>query len=168
MADRSKLRALLRGKNVFLDGIGMIGRTGEVEPPEVEFEQMEDGNMSRYVDTGLLKPMECKLTVVDLHDAVFDAVGKRLRDLATFVIKSSFATADGEKSVYFEIGGQVKKQSFDNLKDAGKESGIPLEISVVRYRLEIGGEEIYEIDTDEQICKIRGTDHYATLRQHTM
>lgn len=168
MANRQNLRSILRGRNVFVEGIGFIGRVGDIEPPKVEFEQAEDGNMGRKVDTGLLKPMECKIVLYDLHEVIFDAVGRRLQEIASFVIKSSMATNAGEQMVYFEIGGQVTSQEFDNLKETSKESGISLEVSVVRYKLEIGGKEHYDIDADAMICKINGTDHYATLRKHTL
>jgi P2 family phage contractile tail tube protein len=165
MTNRANLRAVLRGKNVYVEGIGFLGRVGDIELPKIEFEMAEDGNMSRKVDTGLLKPMEAKIAVYDLDSVLFEVVGSRLRDMASFVIKSSMATSTGEQSVYCEITGQVSSQEFDNLKDAGKESGIPLEISVVRYRLEIDGKPKYNIDADAMVCEINGKDHYATLRK---
>ena len=168
MVDRTNLRSILRGRNVFVQGIGFIGRVGDIEPPKIEFEQAEDGNMSRKVDSGLLKPMECKIVLYDLNEVIFEAVGKRLRETASFVIKSSMATNAGEQMVYFEIAGHVSTQEFDNLKDNGKESGVNLQIEVARYKLEIGGVERYNINPDAMVCVIDGKDHYATLRQHTM
>jgi len=168
MADRQNLRAMLRGKNVFVEGVGFIGRVGDIEPPKIEFEMAEDGNMGRNVDSGLLKAMECKITVYDFNEVLFGAVGKRLQGTASFVIKSSMATNDGQTPVYFEVAGQVKAQEFDNLKDTSKESGVSLDISVVRYKLEIGGKEHYDIDTDAMVCKIAGVDHFDTLRKQVM
>ena len=168
MADRLNVRSILRGRNVFINGIGHVGRVGDIEPPKVEFEQADDGNMGRKLDTGLLKPMTCKLVLYDLNSVLFEAIGRRLRDTASFVIKSSLATSAGEQMVYFEIAGQIISQEFDNLKENGKESGVVLEVSVVRYKLEIGGIERYNINTDAMVCIIDGKDHYATLRHHTM
>lgn len=166
--DRKNLRAVLRGQNVFVEGLGFIGKVGDIEPPKVEFEMAEDGNMSRNVDTGLLKPMESEIQIYDLNKALFASIGKRLGNTASFVIKASVADGNTENQVYFEMAAQVKSQEWENLKEDGKESGVKLSLSVVRYKLEINGDEQYDIDTDAMICKINGTDHYETLRKHIM
>ena len=166
--DRKNLLAILRGQNVFVEGIGFIGKVGDITPPKVEFEMAEDGNMSRTIDSGLLKPLESEILLYDLNTTLFASVGKRLGDTASYVIKASMADGSTENQVYFELAAQVKTQEWENLKEDGKESGVKLSLSVIRYKLEINGKEQYDIDTDAMICKINGTDHYETLRKHIM
>jgi P2 family phage contractile tail tube protein len=166
--ERGNLRSVLRGRNVFVQGIGFVGTVGDIEPPVVKFKQAEDGNLGRNVDSGLLEPMECKLTIFDVNQVIFEAVGKRLGDLASFVIKSSIVAGGKETPVYFEIGAQVTEQEWENMKETAKETGINLTLSVIQYKLEIDGKEHYDIDADRYICKINGKDHFETLRKQIM
>jgi len=162
---RRNLKMILRGQNVFLEGSGFLGKVGDIEPPKVEFEMVEDGNMGRKIDTGLLKPMECKLGLFDVNAIIYQTVGKRLNDTASFVIKQSTASASGESQVYFEIGGQVETHEPEG-KEVGKETGNTLTVAITTYKLEIDGKEMYDIDVDNYICKIDGVDHYETLRKN--
>ena len=164
MATRANLQAILRGQNVYVEGIGFLGRVGEIEPPKVEFEMVEDGNMGRKVDTGLLKPMETKITILDLNPVLYEAVGKRLRETASVVIKRSVASNKKEEQVYFEVSGHIETEESEG-KEVGKETGTVLTVSVVTYKLELGGTEMYDIDTDNYVCKINGVDKYETLRK---
>ncbi|ADV47018.1 phage major tail tube protein [Nitratifractor salsuginis] len=166
--DRANLRHILRGRNVFVQGVGFVGTVGDVEPPVVKFKQAEDGNLGRNIDSGLLEPMECKLTIFDLNPVIFEAVGKRLGELASFVIKSSIVSGSKEIPVYFEVGAHVTEQEWENLKETGKETGINLTLNVVQYKLEIDGKEHYDIDADRYICKIDGKDHFENLRKQIM
>jgi len=165
---RTNLRNILRGQNLFVEGVGNIGKVGDIEPPKVEFEMAEDGNMSRKVDTGLLKPMEAKFTVYDINPVLYAAVGKRLGDTASFVVKASVVEGNKHKQVLFEATGQVESQEQEGTKEAGKETGMVFNVAVTAYRLEIDGTQVYDIDVDRYICKIDGKDHMDTLRKQIM
>ena len=165
---RTNLRNILRGQNLFVEGIGNIGKVGDLETPKVEFEMAEDGNMGRKVDTGLLKPLEAKFTIYSVNPILYAAVGKRLGDTASFVIKASVVDGNVQKQVLYEVTGQVSSQEQEGTKEAGKEAGIILDVAVTAYKLEINGTEVYDIDTDRYICKLSGKDHYETLRQQIM
>ena len=164
---RTNLKTILRGQNVFVEGIGFIGKLGDIEPPKVEFEMVEDGNMGRKIDTGLIKPMESKLVLYEVNAAIYQSVGKRLNETASFIVKQSVANERGEAQVYFEISGQVSTQEPEG-KEVGKEIGNALTVAVTGYKLEINGAEQYDIDVDNYICKIDGKDHYETLRKQLM
>lgn len=168
MMNRTNLRSALRGLSVFVEGIGFLGKVGDIETPAVEFEMIEDGNMGRKIDTGLLKPMEAKITIYDHNELLIQVVGKRLRETASFVIKTSTASDKKEQNIYIEITAHVEKQEMENPKEAGKETGITLSLAVTGYKLEIDGKEVYDLDVDRYICKIDGKDHYETLRKHLM
>jgi len=167
MLARKNLKAILRGRNVNVEGIGFIGRVGDIETPKVEFLTVEDGNMGREVDTGLLKPMECKITIYDVNEYLIGIVKKRLKETANITIRESVASDGGEKQILFSINGQVKVQEDDS-KEAGKERGVSLTISVVTYELEYAGRKLYDIDTDAYRCVIDGEDIFANLRANIM
>ena len=159
------LAGLLRGKDIFVEGIGFIGKTGEIDLPKVKFKQTEVNGQP--IDTGLLEPLEASLEVLELNEVLYDAVGKRLNELATFVIKASSVSNSKETSIYVEIGAWVKEDEL-LLNNLGEKVGAKLTLNVQTYRLEVDGKEMYNIDIPGYICKIRGKDHYETLRKHIM
>lgn len=161
----NNLAAILRGKNVFVQGVGFIGKVGDIELPEVTFKQADVNGQD--VDTGLLDKLEGKITIYEFNEILFEAVEKRLNDTATFVIKASVVNSGVETSIYVEIGAWVKKQGFE-LKNAAENAGVTLELNIQTYRLEIDGKEVYNIDIPNNICKINGSDKYDTLRKHIM
>jgi len=163
MLTRKNLKAILRGRNVKVEGIGFLGKVGDIEPPKVEFNMVEDGNMGRKVDTALLKPMECKITIFDANPHLIKVVGKRLKETANFVIQESVATDKGEIKVLFSVTGQVETQESVS-KEVAKEYGETLTISVVAYELEVDGKKLYDIDVDAYKCIIDGKDYYEELR----
>ena len=167
MLTRKNLKAILRGQNVNVEGIGFIGKIGEIEPPKVEFEMVEDGNMGRKVDTALLKPLECKMTLYDVNDYLIGVVAKRLNETASFVVRESVATDKGEKKILFSINGQVNVQE-EASKEVGKEWGVTLTIAVVSYELEWDGKQLYDIDVDSYKCIVNGKDINADLRANLM
>jgi hypothetical protein len=157
--------ALLRGKDVFVEGVGFIGKVGDIELPKISFKQADVNNMK--IDTGVLEPMEAKLTLNELNDILWTAVSKRLKDMPTFVVKAS-AVSDGvETSIYVEMSGWVS-ESENPVKNVGDAIEVTLNINVQTYRLEIDGKEKYGIDIPNYICKIDGVDTYETLRKHIM
>ncbi len=167
MLTRKNLKSILRGKNIYVEGFGFIGKIGDIEPPKVEFEMVEDGNMGRNIDTALLKSMECKLTIYEPNEFLISAVAKRLNETANFIVRESVATDSGEKQILFSIDGQVKIQEED-AKEVGKEWGNTLTISVVSYELEWDGKKLYDIDVDAYKAVIDGKDIFEKLRANLL
>ena len=159
------LSGLLRGKDIFVEGVGFIGKTGDIELPKIKFKQAEINGHS--IDTGLLEPLEANVEVLELNDVLWDAVGKRINELATFVIKASSVSNSKETNIYVEIGAWVKEDSVE-MNNLAEKVGVKLTLNVQTYRLEIDGKEHYGIDLPNYICKINGKDHYETLRKHIM
>ncbi len=157
------LAGLLRGKDVFVEGVGFLGRTGDIELPKVKFKQTEVNG--RNHDTGLLEPMEAKLEILEYNSVIWQAVSKRINELATFVIKASVISNSKETAIYCEIGGWVSEDDAA-LNTVGDKTGIKLTIDVQTYTLEIDGAQAYKIDIPNYICTIGGADKYATLRSH--
>ncbi|NPA64849.1 MAG: hypothetical protein GXO16_07730 [Epsilonproteobacteria bacterium] len=157
------LAGLLRGKDVFVEGVGFLGRTGDIELPKVKFKQTEVNG--RNHDTGLLEPLEAQLEILEFNPVIWQAVQKRINELATFVIKASVISNSKETAIYCEIGGWVSQDegAFNNV---GDKAGIKLTIDVQTYTLEIDGAQAYKIDIPNYICTIGGADKYATLRSH--
>jgi len=157
------LASILRGQRVFVEAVGFVGTTGKVTPPEVEWEQAEVAG--REIDTALLKPMEASLELHSMDTILWTAAKKRLGEGASFVIKRSITSGGKEQSVYFEIGGWVKKQG-GNDGDVGKEDTTKVDINVQQYKLEVGGKVLYDIDLENDIAIIDGKDVYDKLRKH--
>jgi len=167
MLTRKNIKAILRGRNIKVEGIGFLGKVGDIEPPKVEFLMVEDGNIGRKVDTSLLKPMECKITIYDASPYIITTVGKRLRETANFIIQESVATDKGESKLFFSVTGQVEVHEHSS-KEVAKEYGETLTISVVAYKFELNNKILYDIDPDNYKCIIDGKDHYAELKANIL
>ncbi len=154
----------LVGQQVFVEGVGFIGTTKDIELPSVKFKQVEVNGHN--VDSGLLEPMEAKIEVAEYNPILWEAVRKRSHEMATFVIKKSVRDRTKKLGIYVEIGGWVTEQGFPG--KISETDSITLTINVQTYRLEVDGKEMYNIDIPNYICKINGVDEYEELRKHIM
>ena len=156
---------VLRGQEVFVEGIGFIGKLQKVELPKVEFAVAEAAN-GCPVDTGLLEKLEAQIEVAEHNQVLFQSVGKRLGETASVVVKKLTDGGGKGNRVLLEIGGWVKTQEFGDSKVKEVDT-VGLSFTVLTYKLEIDGKTLYEIDIPNGICKIDGVDHYDAIRRAT-
>jgi uncharacterized protein len=161
--------SVLRGQEVFIEGVGFIGKLMKAEMPKLDFDSVEHtaGGMTRSVDTGLLKAMEFKVEISDYDPLIFDTVAKRFGETTHLAVKKYIVNGESKKGASIRVAGNIKTQEFSN-PDVGKEETITLTMAVSQYVLEVDGEEMYNIDTDNYILKINGNDLLSDLRHQIM
>ena len=159
------LAQVLRGQEVFVEGVGFIGKLEKIELPKVEFKIAQAANGCE-VDSGRLDKLETKVEIAEHNPVLWEAVGKRLGETASIVIKKLTDGGGKSNKILVEMGGWIKTQEFGNAKVAEIDT-VNLSMSVISYKLEIDGKPVYEIDLPNGICKINGKDHYDAIRRAT-
>ena len=162
--DTANLAAVLREKNVFIEGVGFVGRVGSVDLPEVSFKQEEING--RKIDTALLEPMEAKIEIYEVNEVLWSAFNKRIDELASFVVRESIVNNGVKTPLYFELGGWIDKLK-DKSEKPGEGRSVEISLNVQVYKVELNGKVLNDIDIGNYICNIGGKDIYSEIRQHT-
>lgn len=160
----------LTNANVYFDGANWLGKVEEVGLPEVALKQIEHKAIGMHgtleIPTGMDK-MELKMKWSSLLP---DALKKASNGYQAFEfqVRSSLEEYEGgtrttESSVVANFRGRPKNVpavSFKQHENVDAETMFAVDY----YKLEIGGESIYEIDATNNIYKVNGVDLLATYR----
>jgi len=156
----------IRNFNAFVDGVSYFGRVAEGTLPQVKIQTEAhrgagmDGPVG--IDMGT-EGMTSDMTFADWPVDVMKMVGTTQR----FVFRPAAQSAEGggdADTIIATVGGMVTAPETDALKP-GEGSKLKLVMDVRYYRLEINGEEIWEIDLAAGIRKIGGVDQLAEIRR---
>lgn len=158
---------VLRNFNAFVNGVGYAGRISEAELPElsVKTDEYRGGgqDIGAEIDLGM-EPMSATLKFGEYIADVLKTFGK-MDGLATRITLKGAIQRDGETAVpvVAELHGGVKKSSLGSWKP-GEGAEHEMEMSVRYYKLTIANDLIYEIDVDNMVRNIGGTDELASIR----
>lgn len=158
---------VLKNFNLFVDGRGYAGRIDELELPEltVKTEEHRAGGMDAPIDIDLgLEAMEATATLSDYDENVIRLFGLA-NGSAVQVTARGAMQRDGEAvvPVVCNLRGSIKGMATGSWA-AGEKATLELTFAVRYYRLEIGGENLIEIDVENMIRKIGGTDQLEGIR----
>lgn len=163
---KNRNRQIWRDMNILVNGIGNLGVSKSVEVPKLEFLTNErDGAMAMEEVIPLLKALNAKIVLNEYNDEAFSATAQQFGSAPMFVCKGSTVQGDLKDSVLIMLKGRVKVLE-NPVPDRGKEVEMTLEIAITAYSLEINGVKKIDIDVENMICSINGTDLYAELRNH--
>ena len=156
--------------NVWINGKHHLGVSSKVKLPTIEFLKTEQkaGGFERELFNGILGKMEGELVFRVFSDKAFNA--------AKLSYQSSDHTEILIKASYYQNGKKYPIVAFwqgnanieDKELEAGGEVERTLKMSLVFAQLTIDGKEEYQIDSDNMICIVDGTDLLADLRGQIM
>lgn len=158
---------VLRNINLFVDGHGYAGRVMELTLPKlnIKVEEYRAGGMDAAVeiDQGMEK-MECDFSLDSVDIEVLKRWGLAPGNAVPMTFRGAVESQDGTvKSVIARIRGQIKSIDFGAWK-AGEKSTLKAMAAVYRYTLEIDGETIHDIDPENMIRTVNGTDQIEARR----
>lgn len=160
----------LTNANVYFDGQNWLGKVEEVNLPEVATKQIEHKAIGMHgtveIPTGFDK-MEVKMKWSSILPDAMKKVGNAF-EAFNFQVRSSLeeyqaGTRTGEASVVAFFRGRSKNlpnADFKQHENVDAETNFAVDY----YKLEIGGETIFEIDVTNNIYKVDGVDLLATYR----
>lgn len=158
---------ILKNVNLFVDGRGYAGQVAEVNLPKltVKMEEHRDGGMDApaEIDMGLEK-LECDWSTSSIDADLLRRWGVAPGNLAPVTFRGALESEDGTVTpVVASVRGQVKEIDWGTWKTGEK---VPLKcmMAVRYYKFEHDGTVIHEIDVDNMIRMIDGTDRLQEQR----
>lgn len=158
---------LLKNVNLFVDGRGYAGQVMEANLPKltVKMEEHRDGGMDApaEIDMGMEK-LECDFSTSNIDPELLRSWGLAAGSLVPVTFRGALESEDGSVApVVCQVRGRVKEVDFGTWKPGEK---VPLKCSMaVRYyKYQHDGRDLIEIDVDNMVRKINGTDVLALQR----
>lgn len=154
----------LTGMTAFIDGIGLLGTVKTVALPKVEHlrETVTAGGFERSVGTGVLKAMECEITLSEYNETIYNAWLSAI----PIVIKGSFKDRGESYPVMAIVKGE--RDVDDGTWETGKEVERKIKVYVDFYSLTINNVPQVLLDVDNMIAMIQGKDYLAEMRSHIL
>lgn len=158
---------VLRNFNAFVNGVSYAGRVDEVELPEfsVKTEEHRAGGLDAPVEIDLgMEAMSAKLTMAEAVADLIKTFG-RMDGSATRLQFRGAIQRDGETAIplIVDMHGGMKKLTLGSWK-AGDKATVEHEMSIRYVRINLGGEDLIEIDVDNMTRVIGGVDELASIR----
>lgn len=159
---------ILKNFNAFVNGRGMAGVIEELELPEIAFkmEGFRAGGMDGETELDMgQEAMTAKYTFADPDPENLKLVGLVSGNPARVTARGSFVR-DSDNSriaVVAEMGGKFKKLGLGTWK-AGEKASHEYEHALNYFRLNVGGEDVIEIDILNMKRIIGGVDQLAGIR----
>jgi P2 family phage contractile tail tube protein len=163
----TKIPQTMTGSSVFIEGVGFLGTSKEIELPKIEFETWESkaGLMVRKIDSGILKAMTTKIVMEQYNDVYFSALGKRWKNNVGIYAKQNIAP--NNIPIVATFRGSISSMQMPKMELA-KEVNITIELNTWFYKFEIEGNEKLLIDLENMILQIDGEDKYADIRANVL
>jgi P2 family phage contractile tail tube protein len=156
--------------NIFVNGKHHLGVSSKVKLPNIEFLKNEQkaGGFERELFNGILGKMEGELTFRVFSDKAFEAskLSYQSSDHAEILIKGSYYQNGKKYPIVANWKGNANVE--DKELEAGGEVERTLKMSIVVADLTIKGKQEYQIDSDNMVCIVGGTDLLADLRGQIM
>lgn len=156
--------------NVWVNGKHHLGVSTKVKLPNIEFLKTEQkaGGFERELFNGILGKMEGELMFRVFSDKAFDAakLSYQSSDHAEILIKGSYYENGKKYPIVANWKGNANVE--DKEFEAGGEVERTLKMSIVVADLTINGKQEYQIDSDNMVLVVAGTDMLADLRGQIM
>ena len=161
------IKDILRNINLFVDGRGFAGRVDELELPKltIQTEEFRAGGMDAPVELDMgLEKLETTLTISGIDKEVVKLWGVYTEASTPLTVRAALVDEDGTVTpVEIRMRGKVKELDFGTWKPGEK---VPLKwmVALRYYKYTQGGELIHEIDVENMVRTVNGTDQLAEQR----
>jgi P2 family phage contractile tail tube protein len=162
------LPKILKNFAVFVDGRGYAGKVEEITLPKltVKTEEYRAGGMDVpiSIDMGMEK-LETDMTFSDYDSEIFKLFGIISGNLVALTLRGALQEPDKTDAipVVLHLRGTIRELDFGTWKAAEKAT-LKMAMDLRAYKLTYNNADIIEIDAENMIRKIDGTDQLATFR----
>lgn len=158
---------ILKDFNLFVNGVGNLGKAKEVTLPTVKFETVEADNggiAGKYDFPVNLDKLEAEFSFSDIDPVKAGLIGSVnfLTSGTLFVFRGSIKDGAAEIPVIAALGGSITEMPVETKK--GEEIKSTYKMSVTHYELTMGGQPIYVIDKLLNTVIIGGVDYNAVTK----
>jgi P2 family phage contractile tail tube protein len=162
------LPKILKNFAVFVDGRGYAGKVEEITLPKltVKTEEYRAGGMDVpiAIDMGMEK-LETDMTFSDYDSELFKLFGIISGNLVALTLRGALQEPDKTDAipVVLHLRGTIRELDFGTWKAAEKAT-LKMAMDLRVYKLTYNNADVIEIDAENMIRKINGTDQLATFR----
>jgi P2 family phage contractile tail tube protein len=162
------LPKILKNFAVFVDGRGYAGKVEEITLPKltVKTEEYRAGGMDVPIamDMGMEK-LETDMTFSDYDSEIFKLFGIISGNLVALTLRGALQEPDKVDAipVVLHLRGTIRELDFGTWKAAEKAT-LKMTMDLRAYKLTYNNADVIEIDAENMIRKIDGTDQLATFR----
>ena len=159
MADRSTIA----GYNAFINGMGHLAVVESGTPPAIKYKKQKQtsGVGDRDIATGMVESLDAVSTFKALPSAIYEEIAKL--DNAEIIYKSGTLTG-GTAGVHEHVCVGAISLEYEEHKN-GEYLGVKLtQTGLKKWTHEIDGKVVVDIDHENMICNIGGTDIMADIR----
>lgn len=161
------IQDVLRNVNLFVDGRGYAGRVQQVTLPKlsVKTEEHRAGGMDAPVEIDMgMEKLECGFTMGSVDADLLRRWGLASGETTPLVFRGALQSEDGGvKAVTATCRGLLREIDYGDWAP-GEKAELSAMMAVRRYRLEIDGATIHDIDVDNMVRIVNGTDQLAAQR----
>ena len=158
---------ILRNVNLFVDGRGYAGRVQSVTLPKlaVKTEEHRAGGMDAPVEIDMgLEKLEAGWSMDSVDADLLKRWGLAPNALTPCIFRGALQSEDGSvRPVAATCRGLIREVDWGEWKP-GEKATLKAMMAVRRYKLEIDGETVHEIDVDNMVRIVDGTDQLAAQR----
>ncbi|SNB63693.1 hypothetical protein SAMN02745900_01210 [Pseudomonas sp. URIL14HWK12:I8] len=159
---------ILANMNLFVDGISFQGDVPSLTLPKLalKMEEYRPGGMDMPIEMDLgMEKLESSFTTTGMRKEALKFLGLADGNAFNGVFRGSFKGQKGEtKAVIVTQRGTLKELDMGDWKP-GDKAEHKHAIALTYYKLEVGGEVIYEIEPMAMKRVINGVDQLASQRR---
>jgi hypothetical protein len=151
----------------FVDGRGYVGRVEEVETPKLamKMEEFRAGGMDAPVDLAMgMEKLETALTFAEYDPELYGQFGLVDGNAVSLTLRGARENDTGTDAIIINLRGGFKELDSGSWKP-GDKGTLKASVSLRYYKLTIDAKELVEIDIENMVRTINGTDQLAAQRE---
>lgn len=160
-------RDVRKNLNLFVDGRGYAGQVDEFNPPKLTLtmEEFRAGGMDLPVELTMgMEKLEADFSLIAYDRDVLASFGVAEGAFLPFVLREALESFDGTvTAVVHTMRGKMRTIDPGTSKP-GEAPRLKVELALVYYKLEHGDAVVHEIDAENMVRVINGTDALAGQR----
>lgn len=160
-------RNVRKNLNLFVDGKGYAGQIEEFNPPKLNLitEEFRAGGMNTPIEITMgTEKLETDFSLISYDRDVLALFGVTEGAQIPFVAREALESFDGTITpVVHTMRGKVKSIDAGTSK-AGEKATLKIAMALSYYKIEHGGATVQEIDVENMIQNVNGTDALAGIR----
>lgn len=160
-------RDVLKNLTLWVDGRGMAGQVEEIELPKLtqQTEDFRGGGMNAPIKITMgMEALTASFSLIAYDRDVLALFGVTEGSNVQFTVRGALESFDGTVTpVVISMRGKITEQDPGTWKP-GQVPTLKNAMALNYYKLEHGGSVVTEIDVENMIANINGTDVLATMR----
>lgn len=160
-------RDVRKNFNLFVDGKGYAGQVEEFTPPKLALktEEFRGGGMDGPIEMTMgLEKLEASFSLIAYDREVLKHFDVREGAVLPLTLREALESFDGAVTpVVHSMRGKIREIDAGTVKP-GDKVGLKITVALTYYKLQHGKDVVHEIDMENMVRVINGTDSMASTR----